>query len=345
MSPFLQSIVQHTKDTILPIYSYEFLTKANYSVVLKNHTFPPEFTTLGIVQQSDYIRLALLYHYGGWFLQASTLINNLSFFEKLTQEFEDKRVAFSGFCSHSCPRHFIDPGVLYAPPRSSFISAWLTELHEMYHSGLKNYMYYWYRQGIDVSPYIIKSYPKNFEMYFATVVAEQVALQRKVPRRIPMLIRPSRKFIFRLLGDCRWQAKCVAQTLHNETEMQRYPITTFTGSSRCALVPQECKFKIAAPSQETVLFRRSISTLTPDRSYRCVIPYFLYFLTLFFTSWASLFEFRNFSRLRIDSEKFEPNHISSSRILPLHEQVALWIRMLLTCSFLKNISSMQRYAR
>ena len=217
----------------------------------------------------------------------------------------------------------------------------------MYHCGLKNYMYYWYRQGLNVSPYIIKSYPKNFELYFATILAEQVTLQRKVPRRIPMLIRPSRKYIFRLLGDCRWQAKCVAQKLHNETEMQSYPITTFTGSSRCALVPQECKFKIEAPSQETVPFKRSISTLTPDRGYRCVIPYFLYFLTLSLTSWASLLEIRNFSLLRIGSEKFTADDtISSLRIRsPLLKQATIWTRKLFVDPFSKTILSTQRYAR
>lgn len=227
----IERLVSRINQTLTANWTVHFLTPLLVSNYLDVGTFPPLFRRYSPQAQSDLIRLQLLYRYGGWWIDVSTILKNDYHLEVLRWETIQQKATLFGFCFLQCPRMLIENSILYAPRWSPSIKAWHDEYLNALRIGRVRYIYQRYRDGIDFPYQLFVSYPK-VNTYFSAYAAERVALSRIIPRHSIILIAEANNTIYQLFADCCWGKACAIQSLQSEIIKPSYNMTKVWSSWR-----------------------------------------------------------------------------------------------------------------
>ena len=176
-----------TFNTVCSVWTFRFLTPGNLSLFLDSHHLPTCWHLLTPQTRSDFIRLALLYQYGGWWLDTAVIVSSPTILEKYYTDAKKQEAHLFACCVAQCPRLNIETNFMYAPLGSLFIQQWLEEFNALLSIGRRNYQLDAYRNGVTYSYFLFDGYPK-LNIYMSIYVAQQMTLQRKVPRNISLLI-------------------------------------------------------------------------------------------------------------------------------------------------------------
>ena len=137
----LKTVLNITWTTLSKNWTMHYLTDSNLSNYIDKQDFPPYYMKLHPVHRSDYLRVYLLYRYGGWYLDFSTLVTSNSYFEVLYQKMLASRIQFLAFGPDVSVLHEFSTNVLYAPEGSLYASLWFEQVHKLWEIGNLNYVY------------------------------------------------------------------------------------------------------------------------------------------------------------------------------------------------------------
>lgn len=235
-APGIQEILDFNRQSLGDEWKMIFLTATNVSSFLNLSQFPAIFKSMHPTHQSDYLRLRLIEQYGGWWIDASTLISNRNYLAEVVKELEAQKGHFLGYCVNQCPTKQIGSSVFYAPTGSVVMRMWRRELERSIHVGAKKYISDAYTSGVTLPKVTWQPYP-NISSYYIIHITLQVALQRSVPRSTPIRIYPGKEHTLKLYDDCSWNDECMKKRFLEEFSMKRYNISKLNGGTRKHIYP------------------------------------------------------------------------------------------------------------
>jgi len=114
-----------------PGFEVHILNSANLAAWIPARDLPVHFATLHPTKQSDWIRLYVVRHYGGYWLDATILLTQpLLWLDKARR---DRQAELAGFYlegyTHDAGFPVIESWAFGAPAHSPFVSAWQDEFH------------------------------------------------------------------------------------------------------------------------------------------------------------------------------------------------------------------------
>lgn len=133
-SEVLDPVVRQCMDnwrTQCPGFDIHVVNSANLATHVPPADLPPGFAQLHPTKQSDWLRLYLVRHHGGYWLDATTLLTQpLDWLESLRQA---QGAEFAGFFLEGYTRDagypVVESWAFGAAPHSPFVSAWQEEFH------------------------------------------------------------------------------------------------------------------------------------------------------------------------------------------------------------------------
>ena len=221
MHPAVRRMLNYTLESLSPSWNFTFLTDENISLYLDPSTLSSYVPMMIPAHRADYIRLRLLSQYGGWWIDTATLVHSPSIFEEWMVEITRIQAHFFGVCVE-CPHKIVEVGLMYIPKGSLMMRAWLVEVERMYSIGRANYIYSIYRNGTTFPYLIFRPYPK-LSFYMSVYAAQQVVLERKIPRRLPLVIKNAWDTIYLWRQNCH-DKRCFIPRANEQLRNPTYPI-------------------------------------------------------------------------------------------------------------------------
>jgi hypothetical protein len=117
--------------TQCPDFEIHVVNSANLATYVPPADLPPGFAQLHPTKQSDWLRLYLVRHHGGYWLDATTLLTQpLDWLERLRQAQDTEFVGFflQGY-TQDAGYPIVESWAFGAAPHSPFVSAWQEEFH------------------------------------------------------------------------------------------------------------------------------------------------------------------------------------------------------------------------
>ena len=234
--PIIRQMINRTLTTTKQNWNIHFLTGDNVSIYIDRTLLPDKFHLYSCQNQADLLRLILLNKYGGWWMDATTIVNSDGFMLDARDELMKTEADFFGYCWLQCPKTLIENNVMYAKKKSAFISGWESEYKKALALGREEYIYTRYRNGIDFASQLFLKYPQ-VNVYFTAYAAQRVALTRIIPRSTRIRTIPAEDYIYKLMVSCDWNAKCLANILPYELQGGQFPITKIPSLNRRQVWP------------------------------------------------------------------------------------------------------------
>ena len=222
--PVLQKLLNRTESILRHRWSFHYLTPDSLLLYIPYESFPTTYNQYASQAQSDWIRLKLLSQFGGWWIDASTIINSDKFMTEIRDVVIRTGAVFYGFCFNQCPKMLIESSVLYAKKNSPVTRAWEQEYTNALEIGREKYIYHAFRTGIDLPYQLFKPYP-FVNPYFTVYATQRVAISRVIPRNTKVLTRDANTVIYQLMSDCNWHHNCIVEQLRLELTHPAYQVT------------------------------------------------------------------------------------------------------------------------
>lgn len=165
---FVRKIIEHNK-TVLPEYEFRLLDRLTVENYLPELTLPDE---VGITHRTDLIRLQLLYHYGGVWMDATVILNqDFGWIEELSKQRCYDLIAYYRERSTVNYAHpVVESWFLASPSGTEFMKAWAEEFGQISVLGGQ-----YYDQLIARPDYDILRQKIDRPSYLLVYLAEQIA--------------------------------------------------------------------------------------------------------------------------------------------------------------------------
>jgi len=230
----VQQIVKNHKDTM----------KGWQINLLFDSTLPnyipyidlPIFTNLKAVHIADWIRLYLLEKYGGYWCDASLIINDKKACNQLRDESIKKKSLFTGFYNGDfCKKNkfcHVENSFMLAPKNSPVIKAWRKEFERAIDMGFENYKQL-LKKNKKLKLYNI--YCKNNDIYL-TAFACFYNISEYFDQEIKdhFILYDTRNTIFKMQRECNWNTKCIHRKLNNKNA-KKHPYIKLIAANRKGL--------------------------------------------------------------------------------------------------------------
>ena len=208
-----------------------------YSFIHMNE-FPKKYNDLSIQHKSDWIRLYLLLHYGGCWMDASIILNDDRALDKIRQDSIGQKSIFTGFATgfktytHSTGKTMplvIDNWFIMAPRRSPIIKLWFQEYSTAIDIGFLNYKQNAIRDGVNISAIHSKG-PED--VYLTQHICIQKIFQQDIQTMPSIILLKSNDSMFKLHNECKWKHECIKNRLLNDPEVKKLPYIKLIGENR-----------------------------------------------------------------------------------------------------------------
>ena len=240
-SPDLPKAIQQIKENTykkLSNWTIHFLNK--YTVRQYISSFPKNYSTLQTAHQADWIRLYLLVHYGGLWLDAGIIINKGNAIDEIynrTLETGSELTVFGNIekqFRHSSGASLplvIDNWFIMAPKGSPIVIKWLDEFEEAIKIGFLNYKRKAIQNGVNMSAIY---FADETDSYLTQHICIEKILQKDLPVLPQMIIVDANSSMFKINKNCKWNAKCIVDTIHNDPSVKELPFIKLISSTRAA---------------------------------------------------------------------------------------------------------------
>jgi len=188
-------------------WEHRVLNETTVYTYIPKDAFPSGYSSLSHTHKADWIRLYLIYHYGGCWLDATIIINSPDELEELYRLTIEKNSDFTGYYNPPClvnnnPRTWIESFFILAPIRSNLMERWFNEFTSAVKVGFSEYKKQ--LEGETLS----KCY-KDGDVYF-TIYA---ALQNVLLDSDTIYIKDTMSSVYSYHYACNWDSKCVINKL------------------------------------------------------------------------------------------------------------------------------------
>jgi len=211
---------------------------------LKNYipesAYNPKYFNLVSANKSDWIRLFIIYHYGGCWMDAGIIVNNGEALNSIYESSVSKSVELTVFKNVKPGVTFkhisgvdlplvIDSWFILAPKHSTLVKLWLDEFNKAIDMGFLNYKRAIIKDGTDISR--IHS-PNPDDTYLMVHMCIQHVLQKRVPVLPLIMMLDAKTSMLKLQNDCKWDDKCLADKLNDDPRTKDLPFIKLTNANR-----------------------------------------------------------------------------------------------------------------
>ena len=232
-APLIIKNIFELRKNVLKDWTVHVLSDSNIDKYINKNVYPKNYNSLIPSQKSDWIRLYLLKHYGGLWLDAGIVINDVSELDKLYNSSILNKSEFSGFylkdlTINNDPTTFIESWFLMAPKNSRIINAWFNEFEYAINIGFINYKNKIIKKGVNVNKIFIFG-PED--VYLTIHATLQKILQLKEISNPVMILNNAEDTMFKLHVDCKWKDDCIYNKISTES-LKHLPYIKLRGSDR-----------------------------------------------------------------------------------------------------------------
>jgi len=232
-------IKQYNKDKMKD-WDVKYLNIHTIKNYIPDSAYNTKYNDLVPANKSDWIRLYILYTYGGLWMDAGIIVNNSDALNYIydkslannVQMAVFKTVNEDGVFKHSSGVEVplvIDSWFILSPKGSPIIKAWLDDFTDAIQIGFLNYKRQIVKNGTDIS----KIHCGNEEdTYLMVHMCIQNVIQKKLNKVPKMLILDSNDSMFRIQNMCGWDDKCIADKLNNDKMCKQLPFIKLINSNR-----------------------------------------------------------------------------------------------------------------
>lgn len=194
--------------SVLDDWKITLLTDETLSNYIDISHIPDNYKMLIPQHKADYIRLAVLYKWGGTWMDASIIINSKEAFEKLYRETTESKMQATLFTlGEPMPdSSFIENWFIMAPRESPVIGAWLHEFTNAIQMTFLNY-----EMHIRHNKYAINS--RIHLPYLTQHACMQVILQKYPELKQMIILHASEDDMLRIQVECKWDFACIANAV------------------------------------------------------------------------------------------------------------------------------------
>ena len=194
-------------------------------------TPPTGFDALGIQAKTDFMRLWLLKHHGGVWMDIGIVVNKS--INHLYDECVRQQAALSGFYIEGMTTNPLFPvfesWFIMAPQGSRIISLWYKEFVCAIEEGFQPYTDRVLLEGVDPQKIL------DFTLYLTIHLCYQTVVQKRlwIPQRI--LQKKAEDTMYRIHATCNWDADCM-KAMFKSIDVADIPYIKLRGGDR-ALFP------------------------------------------------------------------------------------------------------------
>jgi len=234
--PTLIRQIQQYNSLRLLAWNVHLLNKRTVYSYIPRSAFPAKYAELSVQHKSDWIRLYLLAHYGGCWLDASIILNDLSL-DAIWQDSVDKSSVFTAFATgsetytHPSGKTMplvIDNWFIMAPQGSDIVRRWFEEYTSAIQMGFLEYKRKAKQEGVDI--HAIQFHGEE-DVYLTQHICIQKVFQKDIQTMPPIILLHSSDSMLNIQEGCSWDASCIESRLLHPAAKQ-LPYIKLTGSER-----------------------------------------------------------------------------------------------------------------
>ena len=225
----IQKNIQHTQRR-LKDWEIKFITTDIYLKTLSNKTPPKGFEDLGVEHQADWIRLHLLYRYGGCWMDAGIIVNES--INPLYRECVSNQADLLVFKNKQYQTNIQYPVAenwfILAPAGSEVVRLWLEEYTNAIEMGFHAYKKELKKSGVDLQELMkIKE-----DVYLTQHGCFQKVIQQRIPNT-KILYHNAEDTMFRIQAkECKWDKDCIKKKLEDVEYCKKIPYIKLRGTDR-----------------------------------------------------------------------------------------------------------------
>jgi hypothetical protein len=226
---------------ILHDWDVRFFTTAEFLKWLPVH--PPGFDALGIQSKTDFMRLWLLKHHGGVWMDISIVLNTS--INPIYEECVRQQAALSGFYIEGLttnPQYPVfESWFIMAPQGSRLIALWYEEFVTAMRKGFAPYKDSVIAEGVDPQKIL------DFDLYLTIHLCYQTVIQKRmwIPQRI--IQAKAEDTMYRIHSKCKWDTQCM-KSMFNAIDMTDVPYIKLRGPDRALFPIHRLKVMPHAPT-------------------------------------------------------------------------------------------------
>ena len=241
MPPLLEDIKTYNKIR-LSGWNVKYLNENTIHFYIPLWAYPRRYKDLIPAHKADWIRLYLLYNYGGLWLDSSIILNkaealmeiydrSVSIGSQLTVFQTEKNNKVTVHTSGLEVPLVIDNWFIMAPTGSIIIKMWLEEFTRAIDMGLLAYKHMAIAEGTDISSI---HFSGDEDVYLTQHICIQYVLQvRTVLDPLPpMLFLNSYDSMLRTSRECKFVSTCIQDKINKDHETQQLPYIKIIGYNR-----------------------------------------------------------------------------------------------------------------
>ena len=214
---------------ILPDWDVRFLTTQEALSLFPSTDVPANFDSLGVAHQADWIRLKLLKHHGGCWIDSGIILNqsiNPLYRECVSQK--ANLLVFKILGSQSDPRYPIaENWFIMAPANSPVVTLWLEEFEKAIDIGFQPYKQQIKQEGVNLQ----KLMTAPTDVYLTQHGCYQKVIQQRIvnPKIVYHVAEDS---MFKIHANCKWDSTCISNTLKDTEYCRTIPYIKLRGADR-----------------------------------------------------------------------------------------------------------------
>lgn len=222
--PELINLIKENNALKLKGWEIIYLNELNINNYIPKDEYPANFNTLGIQHKADWIRLYLLNKYGGTWLDASIIINDVNALVKLYNDSINIQSQFTGFnfknyedgaVSNNGIPLYVENWFIMAPINSTVINLWLIQYERAIQMGFQNYRKVLDDDKIDTS----KIFAKPTGVYLTQHACLQYVFQKQLDfSSTPMIILPAENDMLKISVGCNFDNACTMNKIKNRLD-------------------------------------------------------------------------------------------------------------------------------
>ena len=225
-----QILIDRKKKLESKNWKVNMIDNSNINNYIDKNECPLNYNKLGVQHQSDWIRLKLLQKYGGLWMDASIIINNIEKLEEMYQDSLQNKSELTGFYLKELTMNddnttYIENWFIMVPINTNIINSWLDEFETAIDMGFDNYV-----NKIKSTGYINDGIYR-FGSYLTQHLCLQIVLQ-KIDNKPKLLLYNADDSMFKLHIICEWKDECTKNKLLNDETVKNIPFIKLRRNDR-----------------------------------------------------------------------------------------------------------------
>jgi len=237
------------------------LNNTNISKYININEYPLNYNKLIVQHKADWIRLKVLQKYGGLWMDASIIINDINKLEEMYQNSLQNKSDLTGFylkasIMNNDPTTYIENWFIMAPIDSIVIKEWLREFEYAINIGFDKYRNNIINTGYK-NPAIL-----DYGTYLTQHLCLQITLQNMYKTNSPnLLLYNAEDTMYKLHTNCNWNESCITDNLINDSNTKNIPYIKLRGPDRMYIFDMELYFDNLTGVNNPVIFKYILKLL------------------------------------------------------------------------------------